>query len=94
MLKEQLGGGGNIQIPTSLSSGVPKPAISSGDKDDPTIRQLEHLLREKDQMLGKTSQEKDHLAKKIQELERDMDRKLVNYSLNIDRWRRGQNERK
>jgi hypothetical protein len=70
MLKEQLATGGVVDLGSK--------SISKGNRDDNhDYKQIEHLLREKDNMLGKTNQEKDKLANRIQELEREMDRKLV-----------------
>ena len=74
LLKEQLGGGG---MP------IPAPALS-GDNNNHLVRQLENEkrqmemnLREKDNMLTKTNADKDKLASKIHELEREMGQKMV-----------------
>jgi hypothetical protein len=85
MLKEQLatGGGGSFTMTNSIA--LQRPPQSRDNNEDSSMvrqfenekRQMESLLREKDNMIGKSNLEKDKLASKIQEIQRDMDRKLV-----------------
>jgi hypothetical protein len=69
MLKEQLASGGVVNVTNFQGN------RAIGDNGD--FKQMENVLREKDSMLGKNNAEKNQLAGRIQELERDMERKLV-----------------